>query len=145
MAGGGGPGAGLGPGARPGANGHWTVEDHLSGQPAGSVELYLRFVELVEARGPFTCSVAKTMITFKGSRRGFAGAKPTRRGLSGYLDLQRVVSDPRFISSSPYTRRLFVHQVRITALAQLDDEFAGWIGEAYAVGQGAHLLGPAAG
>jgi Domain of unknown function (DUF5655) len=129
----------------PGADGHGTVEDHLSGQPAGSVELYLRFVELVEACGPFTCSVAKTMITFKGSRRGFAGAKPTRRGLSGYLDLQRVVSDPRFISSSPYTRRLFVHQVRITALAQLDDEFAGWIGEAYAVGQGAHLLGPAAG
>jgi hypothetical protein len=145
MAGGGGPGAGLGPGARPWANGHWTVEDHLSGQPAGSVELYLRFVELVETCGPFTCSVAKTMITFKGSRRGFAGAKPTRRGLSGYLDLQRVVSDPRFISSSPYTRRLFVHQVRITALAQLDDEFAGWIGEAYAVGRGAHLLGPAAG
>jgi len=132
-------------GPRPGVNGHWTVEDHLSGQPAGSVELYLRFVELVEACGPFTCSVAKTMITFKGSRRGFAGAKPTRRGLSGYLDLQRVVRDPRFTRSSPYTKRLFVHQVRITALAELDSEFAGWIAEAYAVGQGAHLLGPSVG
>lgn len=109
------------------------------------MELYLRFVELVEACGPFTCSVTKTSITFKGSRRGFAGARPTRRGLSGYLDLQRVVRDPRFISSSPYTKRLFVHQVRITELGQLDEEFAGWVGEAYAVGQGAHLLGPAAG
>ncbi len=109
------------------------------------MELYLRFVELVEACGPFTCSVSKTTITFRGSRRGFAGARPTRRGLSGYLDLPRAVSDGRFISSAPYTKRLFVHQVRIAALAELDDEFAGWIGEAYAVGQGAHLLRPSVG
>src|SRR6266567_921126 len=124
--------------------GVWSVEDHLRGQPAGSIELYRRFVELVEACGPFTYAVSKTNITFKGTRRGFAGARPTRRGLSGYLDLQRVVKDVRLISSSPYTSRLFVHQVRIARLEELDDEFAGWIGEAYAVGQGAHMAAPRA-
>jgi Domain of unknown function (DUF5655) len=141
------PGGGSASGAGAGqqAAGLWSVEDHLRGQPAGSVDLYLRFVELVEACGPVTCSVSKTMITFKGARRGFAGGRPTRRGLTGYLDLQRVVRDPRFISSSPYTKRLYVHQVRITRLEELDEEFAGWIGEAYAVGQGAHVLGPSVG
>ncbi len=120
----------------------WTVEDHLRGKPPVSVALYLRFVQLVAACGPFTYAVAKTTITFKGSRRGFAGAKPTPRGLTGYLDLTRQVTDPRIISSSPYTKRLFTHQVRLTRLEELDDDFAALIREAYAVGEGAHLSSP---
>ena len=75
----------------------------------------------------------------KGARRGFAGARPGNRALSGYLDLQRRVDDPRITRSSPYTGRLYVHQFRIRALGELDDEFAGWIHEAYQVGNGAHL------
>ncbi|MEU0556779.1 DUF5655 domain-containing protein [Dactylosporangium sp. NPDC006015] len=117
----------------------WAVEDHLRGKPAGSVELYHRFVELVEACGPFTYAVAKTTITFKGSRRGFAGARPTTHGLAGYLDLERKVEDPRILRASPYTKRLFVHQFRIGDRGQLDDAFAGWVAEAYEVGQGGHL------
>jgi hypothetical protein len=117
----------------------WTVEDHLRDKPSGSVELYRAFVELVEACGPFTYAIAKTTITFKGSRRGFAGARPTLSGLAGYLDLQRMIEDPRILRASPYTKRLFVHQFRISARDQLDDEFTGWVREAYQVGQGHHL------
>jgi hypothetical protein len=117
----------------------WTVDDHLRGKPSEYVALYRRFVELVAACGPFTYAVAKTTITFKGSRRGFAGARPTERGVVGYLDLQRTVDDPRISSVAPYTKRLFVHHFRITAPAQLDAVFAGWVREAYEVGQGGHL------
>jgi len=117
----------------------WRVEDHLDGKPPESVALYHRFVELVDACGPCTVSVAKTAITFKGTRRGFAGARPTKAGLAGYLDLQRVVEDRRFTRATPYTKRLFTHQYRITAPEDLDDDFAGWVAEAYAVGGGAHL------
>jgi hypothetical protein len=121
----------------------WTVEDHLRAKPTAVIALYHRFVELIEACGPFECSVSKTAITFKGSRRGFAGAKPSSRGLDGYLDLQRRLEDPRIRRAAPYTKRLFVHQFRVTAANQLDDEFAGWVREAYEVGQGGHLEGPA--
>jgi hypothetical protein len=123
----------------------WTVDDHLRDKPAGSVQLYHRFVELLEACGPIRYAVAKTTITFKGTRRGFAGARPTAQGLAGYLDLQRVVEDPRILRATPYTKRLFTHQFRITAPEQLDEDFAGWVREAYAVGQGAHLGSPADG
>jgi Domain of unknown function (DUF5655) len=118
----------------------WTVEDHLRGKPPASVALWRRFVGLVEACGPFEFSPAKTTVTFKGVRRGFAGARPTAAGVDGYLDLQRAVTDPRIRRVSPYTKRLFVHQFRVTAADQLDDEFAGWVREAYGVGAGAHLL-----
>jgi hypothetical protein len=49
------------------------------------------------------------------------------------------VDDPRITRSSPYTGRLYVHQFRIRAPGELDDEFADWIHQAYQVGNGAHL------
>ena len=119
----------------------WTVEDHLYGKPDTSVALYYAFVELIEECGDYTVSPSKTMITFKGTRRGFAGARPDTRGLRGYLDLQRRVVDPRMTRSSPYTQRLFVHHYRISEPSEMDDEFAGWVREAYDVGEGAHLFG----
>jgi hypothetical protein len=70
------------------------------------------------------------------------GARPTDRGQAAYLDLTRQVTDPRIIGSSPYTKRLFTHQVRLTRLEELDDEFSELIREAHAVGAGAHLAGP---
>ena len=100
----------------------WTVEDHLAGQPADSVALYQRFVAMLAECGPVSYSVTKTTITFKGGG-GVRRARPTRRGLSVYLDLQRVIEDRRVISAAPYTRRLFVHQIRLTAPQDLDEEF----------------------
>ena len=119
----------------------WTVERHLLGRPPEIIALYHRFIELASACGPFTYSVTKSAITLAGTRRGFAGAKPGTHALRGYLDLQRRVDDPRITSSSPYTKRLYVHHFRIQAPGQLDEEFAGWLREAYAVGAGAHLAG----
>jgi hypothetical protein len=118
----------------------WTVEDHLRDKPAAVIALYRRFVEMVQACGPFDYGVSKTGITFKGSRRGFAGAKPKAHSLDGYLDLQRRVEDPRIRRASPYTKRLVVHQFRVSAPEQLDEEFAGWVREAYQVGLGEHLV-----
>ena len=117
----------------------WTVKDHLREKPVSVVQLYEKFVRLVEACGPVVYSVSKTAITFKGMRRGFAGAKPTNRSLDGYLDLQRRVKDSRIRRAEPYTRTLFVHHFRVTNPEQLDDQFAGWVREAYEVGQGRHL------
>ena len=120
----------------------WTVERHLRGKPEQVVRFYDRFLELVEACGPFTYSVTKTAISLKGSRRGFAGLKPRHASLDGYLDLQRQVEDPRIRRSSLYTKRLFVHHFRIVGRSELDAEFAEWVAEAYAVGAGAHISSP---
>ena len=118
----------------------WTVDDHLRDAPQQHVDLYRRFEAIIMACGPVTVSPSKTTIAFKGVRRGFAGARPTSRGLTGYLDLMRsAIDDPRIISSSPYTARLHVNQFRLSSPDQLDDAFTELIREAYEVGQGAHL------
>ena len=117
----------------------WTVERHLDQVPQNVRDLYGQFISLVEACGPFVYSVSKSAITLKGERRGFAGAKPKSRSLDGYLDLQRTVTDGRILRASPYTKKLFVHQFRVSEPEQLDSTFALWVREAYDVGAGLHL------
>jgi hypothetical protein len=121
----------------------WTVERHLLGKRPEVIALYHRFIKLAQACGPFTYAVSKSAITLKGTRRGFAGAIPGEQTLRGYLDLPRVVQDARITRSAPYTRRLYVHHFRIDRPGQLDEQFAGWLAEAYQVGAGAHLDRPA--
>ena len=116
----------------------WTVERQLADKPKAVVDLYRRFVRLMTACGPYTVSVTKTAIAFEGIHRGFAGAKPRKASLDGFLDLQREVQDERFLRVSPYTKSLYVHQFRIISAAQLDDSFAALVEEAYQVGCGAH-------
>lgn len=118
----------------------WSPQDHLGGKPELSIRLYERFVQLVGECGPFEYVVTKTGIGFRGPRRAFAGATPTPKGLKGYMDLTYAVDDPRFTRVNPYTKRLFVHGFLITREDQLDDQFADWIRDAYAVGQGDHLM-----
>lgn len=123
----------------------WTVERHLQGKRPEVIALYHRFIELAQACGPFSYAVSKSAITLKGTRRGFAGAFLGESALRGYLDLRRVVQDARITRASPYTKRLYVHHFRIDSDGQLDGQFAGWLGEAYQVGAGAHLGRPADG
>lgn len=121
----------------------WTVEDHLRAGNERTIALYRRVEELILSFGPGSVSVSKTTITFKGTRRGFAGARPTQRGVAGYFDLMREIPpDPRIRSISPYGRNLFVHHFLLGEEGDLDEAFAGWLEEAYAVGCGAHLLAP---
>lgn len=120
----------------------WTVDDHLAQGSDAMVELWWQVRAAIESFGPTSLAVSKTTVTFKGSRRGFAGASPRKDDVVGYFDIMRIVGegDPRIRRVAPYGRNLFVHQFRLTDAAQLGDEFVGWLGEAFAVGAGAHLL-----
>ena len=109
----------------------WTIERHLeAGSEQGRV-LFHRFVDIVAACGDYTTAVAKTTITFKGPRRGFAGARPKGDRLHGYFDVTYRVDDPRIGSVAPYQKDVFVHHFRVDSPEQLDDQFAQWIADAY--------------
>jgi hypothetical protein len=119
----------------------WSVEDHLAAGTAASVALWRELEAVITGFGPVTLSVSKTTVTFKGPRRGFAGARPKGEIVVGYFDLMRPLGteDPRITHVSAYERRLFVHQFRLSAPAELDSVFVGWLRDAYAVGCGAHV------
>jgi hypothetical protein len=116
--------------------GTWTVEEHLEGADERALDLFRRFVGIVEAEGEFEFAPTKRQIGVRGTRRIFAGVRLTERGLEGYLDLPRVVESPRFRHVSPYTKTLSVHHFVLEQPEQLDDEFAEWVRESHAVGRG---------
>jgi hypothetical protein len=117
-------------------HGTWTVEEHLAGKPADSLAVYERFVERLAAFGPFEYAPTRKQIGFQ-TIRIFAGVHLTDDGLEGYLDLPRKVESSRFHHIAPYTKRLWVHHFVLASPDEVDDEFAGWIGESYEVGWGA--------
>lgn len=119
----------------------WSVGDHLRNAPPEYVELYRLIEDYLLVLDGVTVSVSKTTITFKGRRRGFAGARPTLHGVRGYLDLTRQLdSDPRIRGVTPYTKRLYVHQYLVSSEAEFDETFRSWLHEAWRVGEGDHHL-----
>lgn len=118
---------------------HYTVGDHLAGRDAEIVALYRQFVGLIEDCGSFEYVIGKQAITFKGTRRLFAGVIPKAKALDGFLVLQYTLHDARIRRPRRITDRLYNNYFRVTAPEQLDEEFAGWVFEAFEVGQGAHL------
>jgi hypothetical protein len=116
----------------------WTVEDHLLDKPAHIRALYDAFEQAIAACGAYQTSVTKTAISFKGAVRGFAGATPRSKSLTGFLDLQEEVHESPFTRVGRYTSRLWVHRFVITDLEQLDKRFVALVKAAYEVGQGAH-------
>jgi hypothetical protein len=112
-------------------SGTWTIERHLEAGSDHGRELFHRFVDIVAECGEYTTSVAKTTITFKGPRRGFAGARPNGDRLQGYFDVTYRVDDPRISSCAPYQKDLFVHHFRVDSIEQLNGEFSRWVADAY--------------
>ncbi len=116
------------------------IKQHMANGTPKSRAMYDRFVQILDEIGRYTTHPAKTTITFKGTRRGFCGARPKNDNLIGYFDIMRELEpDPRIRSTSPYTKRLYVHHFRISSIEEMDETFQGWIREAYGVGQGDHL------
>lgn len=123
----------------------WTIDDHLRTGTDRTNALFEKIRALIVSFGPGTISVSKSSVTFKGTRRGFAGARPTAKAVVGYLDLmRRLPADPRITSASLYGRNLFVHHYVLHDDSELDAEFVSWLRESYAVGCGAHLRHPPA-
>jgi hypothetical protein len=53
--------------------------------------------------------------------------------------LARRVDSERLRRVEAYSPRNVLHAFRLTGPEQVDDEFAGWLAEAYTVGQQRHL------
>jgi hypothetical protein len=93
-----------------------------------------RIVEAVEELGPVTVLPEKSRIALQ-VRMSFAAFTPRTRWLNGHLVLARAIDSPRFLRVETYSPHNVLHTFRLGSPDQVDDEFASWLAEAYAVGQ----------
>jgi hypothetical protein len=73
------------------------------------------------------------------ARMSFAAFTPRRDWLDGHLVLARRIDSPRFRRVETYSPRNVLHTFRLSAPADVDGEFTGWLAEAYQVGRQWHL------
>ena len=93
---------------------------------------------MVEACGPVTLVAYRDRVAFM-VRVRFAGAVPRMRWLELGFWLTRRVEHPRFHKVETIYPTAHIHSLRSTQPDELDDEFAEWIREVYAVGCQEHL------
>lgn len=107
------------------------VDEHLAGKSQGVVDAYRALEAMVRELGPITVEPLKSRIGFK-ARSTFAGATFTGSTLRAGFLLARRLDDPRLKVESFGGRH--VHTMPVTDPAQLDEEFRGWLAEAYELG-----------
>jgi uncharacterized protein DUF5655 len=111
---------------------------HFEGNDPAVRATFDRLVAVVEQIGPCTILPEKTRIALH-ARMSFAALMRGRRWLDGHVVLPHRLDSPRFRRIDVYSPRNVVHAFRLSSPAEVDDEVAGWLREAYAVGIQRHL------
>ena len=116
------------------------LERHFEGSTPAVRATFDRLLTVVSALGPFDVLSEKTRIALH-ARMSFAALVPRRTWLAGHLVLAREIRSPRFSRIDVYSPRNVVHQFRLRAPEEVDDQFAAWLAEAYQVGIQKHVRG----
>jgi hypothetical protein len=115
-----------------------ALDAHFAGCADSVRDTFSHILEIVEGLGPVTVLPEQTRIALQ-VRMSFAALTPRRTWLTGHLVLARRVDSPRFTRIEVYSPRNVLHAFRLDSPDQVDDEFAGWLAEAYEVGEQRHL------
>jgi hypothetical protein len=97
-----------------------------------------RVLAVARRAGPVTVLPERSRIAFQ-VRMSFAAFTPRRRWLDGHVVLARELPSPRFRRIEVFSARNVLHTFRLHDPAEVDDEVAAWLAEAYRVGAQDHL------
>jgi hypothetical protein len=111
--------------------GEATLEDWKARMGPRARDLYDRFESLIAACGEYHVAPAKTRIAFMGQVR-FAGiSSVSEKGMSCSFSLPYALESDRFVKVEEVVPGWFVHRMRVTDPAQLDDQIQEWVRESY--------------
>jgi hypothetical protein len=122
------------------ACGRHSLAHHFEGKPREIRALFDAVVAAIREIGPVRVLPEKTRIAFQ-VRMSFAQLTPRRRWIDGHVVLSRRLESARFRKVETFSPRNHLHAFRLTDLREIDDEFRGWLSEAYRVGDQQHLRG----
>src|SRR6185436_13225031 len=123
------------------ACGRYTLAAHFKGKPPEIRRLFDAVRAEIRRIGPVRVLPEKSRIAFQ-VRMSFAQVTPRRKWLDGHVVLARRLESPRFTKIQTFSPRNHLHAFRIRDLSEIDDEFRGWLEEAYLVGEQKHLDAP---
>lgn len=114
------------------------LDRHFATSEPAVRETFDRVLAAAQSLGPVQVLAEKTRIALH-ARMSFAAFAPRRRWLAGHLILARQISSPRFRKIETYSPRNVLHEFRLGAPDEVDEQFRAWLAEAYLVGIQQHL------
>ena len=108
------------------------LDQHFEGRPPALRAAFDALVAAAEANGPVTVNATKSRITLQ-VRMRFAAVEPRRDHLRAHLVLKRRIEHSRLVVEH-LEPDYYVHRFTLTGAADVDDELAAWVAEAYRVG-----------
>lgn len=115
-----------------------SLEYHFKGRSEKVRKLFDGLSAMIRKCGPVRILPEKTRIAFQ-VRMSFIAVQVRRDYLIGHFVFARRLDHPRFTRIETFSPRNHLHAFRLDSLTELDDEFAAWVHEAYAVGEQKHL------
>ena len=115
--------------------GPYSVESFLERKSPSAIELFHRFVELVEAFGPVLVAPARTRIGFQVKMIFAAVNRLSDQSLDAHVVLRRRLESPRFRRIEGLSPNSSVHHFRIRTVEEFDEEVQAWLCEGYSVGK----------
>jgi uncharacterized protein DUF5655 len=123
------------------ACGTYGLAAHFDGRDPEVERTFRALLATARRNGPVKVLPEKTRIAFQ-VRMSFAAFTPRKHWLDGHVVLARRRESPRFKRIYEVSPRNQVHEFRLRSAAEVDDEVADWLREAYAVGRQEHLIPP---
>ena len=110
----------------------FTVTSHFEGKDPIVFQIYRQILRSMRQLGPVIEDPKKTSIHLVNATA--AAGVATRKGhLILTLKSDRKLSSPRIHKSEQPSARRFHHEIKLSSPAEVDDELAGWLREAYAL------------
>lgn len=110
-----------------------SVEDRLAEESAEAVALYRTIVAELESHGPFRIHPQRSRIAFIATMT-FASVRFARSWVDLSLITAKPIASDRVRAVDLYGPTTFDSTVRLSAVAQVDDDLRTWLGHAYARG-----------
>jgi len=110
----------------------FTVTSHFDGKDPVVFQIYKQILKSLRRLGPVIEEPKKTSIHLV-SASAAAGVATRKGHLILTLKSDRKLSSPRIHKSEQTSASRFHHEVKLSSPAEVDDELAGWLREAYAL------------
>lgn len=107
-----------------------SVTEHFVGKPRDVRAIYDRLVAMAEAFGPVDQEPKKTSIHLN-RETAFAGVAVRKAHIVLTIKSDRPIKSPRVFKSEQTSAKRFHHQIKLSAIEDLDAELEGWLKAAY--------------
>jgi hypothetical protein len=111
--------------------GRGTLDDWKARMGPRARAMYDRFEQMIASCGEYKVAAAKTRIAFKGRARFANITRISEEGMTCDFALPHAVDARRFVNVTEIDTTNWVHQLRVTDVAQLDEQVHEWLRASY--------------